>query len=77
VSVAGTLAAYLEAAAETDVSGLASLLEEFAALPWSPARDVEIDALLTRLSDLEPAYAAAVSRELGLDAPFVADAYLS
>ncbi|HEY5665200.1 MAG TPA: hypothetical protein VIV64_00655 [Gammaproteobacteria bacterium] len=77
VSVAGTLAAYLEAAAETDVSDLASLLDEFAALPWSPARDVEIDALLTRLSDLEPAYAATLSSELRLDVPFVADAYLN
>lgn len=76
VSVSETLEAYRAAASETDIASLGATLEQISAEPWSPARDVEIDALLVRLADLDPAFAAASARTLDLDTYLVADAYV-
>lgn len=77
VTVSETLAVYNAAATETDITRLAAALERIAAEPWSPATDVEIDALLASLSDLNPAFAATRVRELDLDMPFVADVFVN
>ena len=76
LSLSETLAVYQAAAAATDSAGLAASLERLAALPWLPARDVEIDALLVRLADLDSAYAARLARGLALETHFVAEAYV-
>jgi hypothetical protein len=74
-SVADSLAAY-RAAGLTGRADVRQALETAASAPWSPARDVEIDALLARFSDLAPAEAAVAARQLGLETRFVADAYV-
>jgi hypothetical protein len=76
-TVAEHVAAYRQAQQESDPEELASSLERAARRDWSPSRDVEIDALLGRLADLAPEYAATVAESLGLDLLFVAQAYLS
>lgn len=75
VTVADSLAAY-RAAAATDPADLGRALETAASRPWSPARDVEIDALLGRLADLAPAEVPGLARSLGLDRRFIAEAYV-
>lgn len=77
VSVSETLDFYRSAAAETDAEALQTMLEAAAGEPWSPARDVEIDALLSRLSDLAPTRAADAARALSLETVFIADAYVN
>jgi hypothetical protein len=75
VTIADSLAAY-RAAAATDPADLGRALETAASAPWSPARDVEIDALLARLADLAPAEAPGLARSLGLGRRFVAETYV-
>lgn len=77
VTVSETVAAYREAASVPDRASLRDALERIPAEPWSPARDVEIDAILLRLADIDPAYAAETTLALGLDTYLVADAYLN
>lgn len=77
VSIAGRLDAYREAGNERDPAALAAAIESVARAPYSPARDLEIDALLGQLTSLSPDYAATVAVALGLEAHFVAEAYLS
>lgn len=75
-TVSESLETYRAAAGETDPIDIRSALEAAAARPWSPARDLEIDALLARLADLGPAEAARLAGSLGLETRFVADAWL-
>lgn len=77
VSVSETLSVYRAVVTEADADALQAMLEAAAAEPWSPSRDVEIDALLARLSDLAPARAAAAARALSLNTAFLADTYVS
>ncbi|HUF73396.1 MAG TPA: hypothetical protein VMR74_10905 [Gammaproteobacteria bacterium] len=75
-SVAENLAAYRAVAGETDLADLARALESAAAAAWSPARDLEIDALLARLADLAPGELPALAWSLGLETRFLADSYI-
>ena len=75
-TVAERFDAYREAQQESDPEELARSLERAAGQAWSPARDVEIDALLGRLTELSPEYAATLAESLALDPSFVAQAYL-
>ena len=75
--VAERLDAYREAQAQTDVAALSRDLERLATRSWSPSRDLEIDALLGRLSELAPDYAAELAGALRFDAHFVAQAWLT
>lgn len=77
IEIADQLDAYREAQAQTDPAELAEALERAAGARWSPALDVEIEALLGRLSEIAPEYAAGLAVSLGLDAVFVAEAYLA
>ena len=77
VDVARRLEAYREARNETDPAALAAALEDAVRWPDSAARDLEIDALLGQLAGLAPDYSAAIAVAYGLDARFVADAWLS
>lgn len=60
------LAIYRQAAETDDVFDLESLIERAAAEPQSRLRDVRIEALLARLSELDPGYAVRLARELYL-----------
>lgn len=75
--IAERLDAYREAQELTDAAALSRDLERLAARSWSPSRDLEIDALLGRLSEMAPDYSAELAVALGLDAHFVAQAWLS
>jgi hypothetical protein len=77
VSVAESLELYQSAAARTDLADLQRSLRSAASKDRSIARDIEIDALIARLSDLSPAGAVAVARDLGLATHFVADAFIN
>jgi hypothetical protein len=76
-SVATRLASYRSAAAHDEPSALEAALERAATSDPTPARDLEIDALLARLGELDAARAARVAQRLDLDARFVADAWLT
>lgn len=76
LSVADSLAVYRAAAAETDLVALQTALETTASEAWSPARNIQIDALIARMSELAPARAAIATRTLGLDMHFVVDAFV-
>jgi DNA-binding transcriptional regulator YbjK len=71
------LAVYRAAAGETDLALLQNELESAAATAWSPARDVQIDALIARLSELAPTQTVTLARALQLDAKFVIEAVLN
>lgn len=75
VTVAGSLEVYATATTVSDPARLRSALESAASAEWSPAREVEIDALLARLTEIAPAQAAALARSLGLQTRFLADVY--
>lgn len=75
-TVSMRLAAYRSAAAHDEASSLEAALMR-AAAESAPARDLEIDALLARLGELDPARAARVARTLELDTRFVAEAWLT
>jgi len=75
-SVTERLSAYRGAQARTDAGEIERLLAAAAAGPMSPARDLEVDALLARLSELAPATAVSAALNLGLDRPFVVDAFV-
>lgn len=75
VAVSERLGVYQAVAAETDLAELQAALETSAAAPWSPARDLQIDALLARLSELAPEHAVTVAVALGLETRFIADAF--
>ena len=77
LTVSETLAAYRDAASVPDRASLRDALERISDEPWSPGRDVEIDAILLRLADLDPGYAAELTVALDLDSYFVADAYMN
>jgi hypothetical protein len=76
-SVAEHLDVYRDAQAETDPAELAAALERAAAERSSPRRDLEIDALIGRLAELAPDYAAQVATSLGLNDMATAEAYLA
>jgi hypothetical protein len=77
IAVADQLDAWREAQSESDPAALAEALGRAAGARWSPERDVEIEALLARLCEIAPEYAAGVAVSLGLDATFAADAWLA
>jgi hypothetical protein len=77
IGIAERLDAYRDAQQETDPEALTRALEGAAGRSWSPARDVEIDALLGRIVELAPDYGAALAVSLGLDQSFVAAAYVA
>ncbi len=68
-------AAYRAAARIADGDTLASLLANAAASAPSLRRDIELDALLMRLAELDPEGAVRIALELTLDEAFVAEAY--
>ena len=75
VSVSDQLSAFQAAADESDPASLRRSLESAAGAPPSLARDLEVDALLARLSELAPAQAARLALALQLESRFIADAY--
>jgi hypothetical protein len=75
VTVEDRLEAYTTSIGASDPARLRAELEAAASAPWSPVREVEIDALLARLAELAPAQAADLARSLGLETRFVADVY--
>jgi len=76
-AVTERLDAYREAQQETDAAQLSRDLERLSRRAWSPSRDLEIDAMFGRLSELAPDYAAELAVALGVETHFVAAAWLS
>jgi hypothetical protein len=70
-NVSERLAAYRSAAAMTDAAALERALARAAEAPRSARADLEVDALLPRLSELDPARAVTVADSLGLAEIFV------
>ena len=77
VRVSERLAAYRSAAAHDEPAVVEAALERVALAKGTAARDLEIDALLARLGELDAERAARAAQRLALDARFVADAWLT
>lgn len=77
VDVTARLAAYRSAAAQDEPAAIEASLARAARAERSAARDLEIDALLSRLGELDAALAARTAQRLELDARFVADAWVT
>ena len=75
-SISDHAESYAAAQALNDYASLRSALQRAAGSPPSVSRDLELDALLVRFSDFDPAGAVALAFELGLDAPFLVASYV-
>ena len=73
--VAARIAIYQRAAAATDVFDLESMIDLAAGRARSVERDLELDALLARLAELDPARAVDVAQSLYLEARFFEPLY--
>lgn len=74
-AVGARIAAFERAEGATDAIDLETMIDMAAASPRSRLRDIEISALLARLSEIDPSRAVAYARSAYLDTPFVIQAF--
>lgn len=76
-AIAAIAAEYQGAVALADAADIETRIRSAAALPWSANRDVQIDALLWRLFDLDAQRAVTFVQEAGLDARFLVTLFVA